>query len=69
MEKDQNIKLVSSRRLLKSLREVMSTEVNVEEKLKKIVNVVAKEMHTDVCSFYLLQPEVNIKLNKLILFF
>ena len=33
MEKEQNVKVISSRRLLKRLREVMSAEINVQEKL------------------------------------
>ena len=56
MEKEQDVKVISSRQLLKKLREVMSSAIAVQEKLNQIVNVVAKEMHTDVCSFYLLQP-------------
>lgn len=56
MEKEQNLKVISSRQLLKSLREVMSAEIEVQEKLNRIVKVVATEMHTQVCSFYLLQP-------------
>ena len=56
MEKEQNTKVISSRQLLKSLREVMSAEIEVQEKLNRIVRIVANEMHTDVCSFYLLQP-------------
>ncbi|MBP5534195.1 MAG: phosphoenolpyruvate--protein phosphotransferase [Alphaproteobacteria bacterium] len=56
MEKEQDVKTVSSRQLLKQLREIMSSGIVVQEKLNQIVSVVAKEMHTDVCSFYLLQP-------------
>ncbi len=55
VQKEQNTK-ISARRLLKRLREVMSSEIDGQEKLKRIVNVVAGEMNTDVCSFYLLQP-------------
>ena len=56
MEKEQTTKVISSRRLLKKLREVMSAVISVQEKLNRIVDVVASEMQTDVCSFYLLQP-------------
>lgn len=56
MEKEQNILASSSRKLLKRLRQVMSSDVGVQEKLNKIVDAVADEMHTQVCSFYLLQP-------------
>lgn len=56
METEQDEKTISSRQLLKQLREVMSSGIAVQEKLDRIVDVVAKEMHTDVCSFYLLQP-------------
>ena len=56
MENEQNNKIISSRQLLKRLREIMSSDVAIQEKLDQSVNAVAKEMHTDVCSFYLLQP-------------
>ncbi|MBE6450208.1 MAG: phosphoenolpyruvate--protein phosphotransferase [Alphaproteobacteria bacterium] len=56
MEKEQITKVISSRRLLKKLREVMSADISVQEKLNRIVDVVAFEMQTEVCSFYLLQP-------------
>ena len=56
MEKEQDIRPVSSRLLLKRLREIMSSDIDVQGKLNRIVQVVASEMHTDVCSFYLLQP-------------
>ncbi|MBO5997581.1 MAG: phosphoenolpyruvate--protein phosphotransferase [Alphaproteobacteria bacterium] len=55
MEKEQD-KTASSRQLLKQLREIMSSDIGVQEKLNRIVYSVAKGMHTDVCSFYLLQP-------------
>ena len=47
---------VSSRRLLKRLRDVMLQDTAIQDKLKSIVSVVASEMGTPVCSFYLLQP-------------
>lgn len=49
-------KEISSRRLLKRLRGVMLQDVPVQEKLDKIVSLVADELDTQVCSFYLLQP-------------
>ena len=49
-------KEVSSRRLLKRLRDVMLQDIPVQTKLDKIVSLVADELHTEVCSFYLLRP-------------
>ena len=56
MEQTKNQQEISARRLLKRLRDVMVQESPVQEKLDKIVEIVALELHTQVCSFYFLQP-------------
>ncbi len=57
MDAQENNKNFSSARgLLKRLREVMLFESSAEDKLQLIVEAVAQEMKTDVCSFYLLRP-------------
>ncbi len=56
MEKEEKTKTLSARRLLKRLRGVMSGETSVQKKLNQIVEIVAVEMQTPVCSFYLLRP-------------
>lgn len=45
----------SSRRLLARLREVMAGAGRGEDKLDKIVTLVAAEMHADVCSAYVMR--------------
>ena len=56
MEQTKTQQEISARRLLKRLRDVMIQETSVQEKLNKIVEIVAEELHTHVCSFYFLQP-------------
>ena len=56
MEQIKDQQEISARRLLKRLRNVMVQEISVQEKLDKIVEIVAAELHTEVCSFYFLQP-------------
>ena len=56
MEQTKTQQEISARRLLKRLRDVMIQETSVQEKLNKIVDIVAEELHTHVCSFYFLQP-------------
>ena len=56
MEKEEKNKIPSARRLLKRLRSVLSSDLSVEKKLNEIMDAVSAEMHTEVCSFYLLQP-------------
>ena len=47
---------LSSRRLLKRLRAIMSSDEAEQAQLDAIVEAVANEMHVDVCSFYCLLP-------------
>ena len=47
---------LSSRRLLKRLRAIMSSDEAEQAQLDAIVEAVADEMHVDVCSFYCLLP-------------
>ena len=56
MEKEEKSKIPSARRLLRRLRSVMSSDSSVEKKLDEMMQAVATEMQTEVCSFYLLQP-------------
>ncbi len=56
MEQTKNQQEISARRLLKRLREVMVQDLPVQEKLNQIVEIVAVELHMQVCSFYFLQP-------------
>ena len=56
MEKEEKTKIPSARRLLRRLRVVMSADTSVEKKLDEIMQAVAAEMQTQVCSFYLQRP-------------
>lgn len=56
MSEAEKKKEISSRRLLKRLRDVMLQDISIQTKLDKIVCLVAEELHTEVCSFYLLRP-------------
>ena len=56
MEKEEKNRIPSARRLLRRLRSVMSSDASVEKKLDEMMQAVAAEMQTEVCSFYFLQP-------------
>ena len=56
MSEAEKKKEISSRRLLKRIRDVMLQDISIQTKLDKIVYLVADELHTEVCSFYLLRP-------------
>ncbi len=56
MVENKNLEELSSRRLLKRLRDVMTQDSATQDKLDEIVKFVALELHFPVCSFYYLQP-------------
>ena len=47
---------VSVRKIMKDLREVTVRDISPEERLNKIVMLVANHLSVDVCSFYLARP-------------
>lgn len=53
---DKSSSLVSARHVLKALRELMSKEMDSQKRLNQIVEIVAKYVHVDVCSVYILRP-------------
>ena len=48
--------------LLRQLREVMAEPLGSQDRLDKIVNLIADNMHTDVCSFYVLRDDGALEL-------
>lgn len=52
----KNHQEMSSHHLLLNLRSVMNSDAPAQEKMDKIVTLIALEMHVPVCSFYLLRP-------------
>lgn len=47
---------ISTRHILKSLRELMAKEMNWQKRLDQIVSIVAQQLHVDVCSLYVVRP-------------
>ena len=43
--------------LLRQLRETMAEPLASQDRLDKIVTLIATNMHTDVCSFYVLRDD------------
>ena len=50
------------RLLLRQLRETMAEPLASQDRLDKIVNLIAINMHTDVCSFYVLRDDNALEL-------
>src|ERR1700744_3004067 len=48
--------------LLRQLREVMAEPLASQDRLDKIVNLIADNMRADVCSFYLLRDDGPLEL-------
>lgn len=48
--------------LLKQLRETMAEPLAAQDRLNKIVNLIADNMHADVCSFYVLRDDGALEL-------
>ena len=48
--------------LLRQLRETMAEPLASQDRLDKIVNLIATNMHTDVCSFYVLRGDNALEL-------
>src|SRR5690349_19070464 len=48
--------------LLRQLRETMAEQLASQDRLDKIVNLIATNMHTDVCSFYVLRDDNALEL-------
>lgn len=51
-----------SRKLLGRLREVMAEDAGGQTRLDQITQLIAQEMHTDVCSIYLFRDEETLEL-------
>ncbi len=47
---------VSARYVLKDLRDVMSKEMPLQDRLDRITNLIAQRLNVDVCSCYILRP-------------
>ena len=48
--------------LLRQLRETMAEPLASQDRLDKIVNLIAENMHADVCSFYVLRDDGALEL-------
>ena len=48
--------------LLRQLRETMAEPLGPQPRLDKIVSLIAENMHTDVCSFYVLRDDGALEL-------
>jgi len=48
--------------LLRQLRETMAEPLASQDRLDKIVNLIAENMHADVCSFYVLRDDSALEL-------
>ena len=48
--------------LLKQLRETMAEPLAAQDRLNKIVGLIAENMHADVCSFYVLRDDGALEL-------
>ena len=48
--------------LLKQLRETMAEPLAAQDRLNKIVTLIADNMHADVCSFYVLRDDSALEL-------
>ena len=51
-----------SRKLLRRLRDVMADDAAGQQRLDQITQLIAGEMHTDVCSIYLFRDEETLEL-------
>jgi phosphotransferase system enzyme I (PtsP) len=56
------IAISGPRVLLRQLREVMAEPLGAQDRLDKIVNLIADNMHTEVCSFYVLRDDGALEL-------
>lgn len=50
------------RQLLKRMRDVMAAKGSVSHRLNLIVQLIAKELHADICALYLLRPTQYLEL-------
>ena len=48
--------------LLRQLRETMAEPLAAQDRLNKIVNLIAQNMRADVCSFYVLRDDGALEL-------
>ena len=56
MVQNSSPRTFSVRKIMKDLREVTVRDISPEERLNKIVSLVANHLSVDVCSFYLTRP-------------